>query len=374
MSCRAHSRRLELMTAHLARSFAQGFRTCLLAGVFSAGLLGSAELTLPSTVRGQAPSTPLTTWAVTIVLPPKVVAGQPATFAALGVDGRLASDVIVDVGGQKVTTDRTGRGHFTAPASGSYLLAKTPGGSSAALVDSAPPASGSQAIAVAPVISLHDRFSICGTGLSGEADLNRVEINNQPTLVLAASPECIVVLPGPKVTPGSATISVVAPGLQASATAAIVSLEFEPPNPALLPGKQGNLAVRVQGSEERLQLIVENETPGVLRFLKGDAQEVVTGGGSQNLAGIRVQAITSGDFSFHARLVSAPDVEAARRYLEAAAGLAPEDLRAEIKELARRLARHPRDLEKVARALDGIRSTTMAGDFRTLLDAASDAL
>jgi hypothetical protein len=362
------------MTPPLARSFAQRFRTCLLAGVFATGLLGSARLTQPSMLRAQAPSTPLTTWAVTIVLPPKVVAGQPATFAALGVDGRLASGVIVEVGGQKVTTDRTGRGHFTAPALGSYLLAKTPGGASAALVDSAPPARGSQSIALAPVISLHDWFSICGAGLSGDADENRVKINDHPTLVLAASPDCIVVFPGPKVAPGAATISVVAPGLQASAAAAIVSLEFEPPNPALLPGKQGILAVRVQGSQEGLRLIVENETPGVLRFMKGDAQEVVTGGGSQNLAGIKVQAITSGGFSFHARLVPAPDVDAARRYLEAAAGLAPEDLRDDIKGFARRLAHHPRDFEKVARALNEIRTTTMAGDFRTLLDAASDAL
>jgi hypothetical protein len=362
------------MAAHLTRSFGRRFHTCLLAGVFSAALLGSAGLTVPSAVRGQAPSTALTNWAVTIVLPPKVVAGQPATFAALGVDGRLASGVIVEVGGQKVTTDRTGRGHFTAPASVGYLLAKTPGGSSAALVDSAAPARGSQAIGVASVISLHDRFSICGVGLSGDADENRVKINDQPNLVLAASPECIVVLPGPKVTSGLATISVVAPGLQASAAAAIVSLEFQPPNPGLLPGKQGNLGVRVQGSEQRLQLVVENETPGVLRFLKGDAQEVITGGGPQNLAGIKVQAITSGDFSFHARLVPAPDVDAARRYLEAAAGLAPENSRSDIKGLARRLARHPRDLEKIARSLDDIRFSTMAGDFRTLLDAASGAL
>lgn len=362
------------MTAHLASSFARRFRTRVLAAVFSAGLFGGAGLTLRSTVRAQAPSTPLTTWAVTIVLPPKVVAGQPATFAAFGVDGRLASGVVVEVAGQKVTTDPTGRGHFTVPASDGYLLAKTPGGSSAALVDSAPPASRSRAIAVALVISLRDHFSICATGLSGDADENRVKINDKPTLVLAASPECIVVLPGPKVTPGSATISVVAPGLQASAPAAIVSLEFEPPNPALLPGTQGNLAVRVRGSDERLRLIVENETPGVLRFLKGDAQEVLTGGGSENLAGIKVQAITSGDFSFHARLVPAPNAESARRYLEAAAGLAPEDSRDDIQKLAHRLAHHPRDLEKVARTLNDIRTTTMAGDLRTLLDAASDAL
>src|SRR5271169_5789671 len=87
----------------------------------------------------QAPSTPLTTWAVTIVLPPKVVAGQPFTFAVLGVDGRLASGVVVDLGdGQHVTTDRTGHAVFTAPSSSgiglnNLILARGSGASAAAL-------------------------------------------------------------------------------------------------------------------------------------------------------------------------------------------------------------------------------------------------
>ena len=36
--------------------------------------------------------------AVSIVLPPKVVAGRPATLAVLGADGRLAPNVAVDLG------------------------------------------------------------------------------------------------------------------------------------------------------------------------------------------------------------------------------------------------------------------------------------
>src|SRR5579863_1134030 len=71
--------------------------------------------------RAQIQSTPLTTWSVTIVLPPKLMAGHPATLAVLGVDGKLASGVKVDLGNeQSVTTDRTGRATFTVPASGDY--------------------------------------------------------------------------------------------------------------------------------------------------------------------------------------------------------------------------------------------------------------
>ena len=66
-------------------------------------------------------SSPSTTWAVTIVLPPKLLADRPATLAVLGVDGRLAEGVIVDLGSHsgievRVKTDKTGRAVFLAPS------------------------------------------------------------------------------------------------------------------------------------------------------------------------------------------------------------------------------------------------------------------
>jgi hypothetical protein len=337
--------------------------------------LCAALIRMPAT-HAQAPSTPLTTWSVTIVLPPRVVAGQPATLAVLGVDGRLASGVTVEIGDKRVTTDRTGHASFVAPASAAdgYFIARASGASFAALLDPAQPAGGASALTVAPAVALHDRFAICGAGLSGEASGALVKIDGQLALVLAASPECLVVLPGPKATPGPATISVTAPGLQSTATTALVALEFEAPNPPLQPEQKGQLVVRVRGAEQALRLIVENETPGVLRFERGEAQEVVTVGGAQNVAGIKVQAVTSGDFSFHARLVSPPDIDAARRYLQAAEHLAPKDLQHNIKGLANRLAHHPRDFQQAASALDDMISTTIAGDFRTLLGAARAAL
>ena len=72
------------------------------------------------------------------VLPARIVAGQPATLAVLGLDGKLAADVKVDLGNdQRVTTDATGRASFTAPGIGAVLLAKVSGTSAAALLDSA---------------------------------------------------------------------------------------------------------------------------------------------------------------------------------------------------------------------------------------------
>jgi len=337
-------------------------------------LAGFLALLVSPGPRAQAPSSPLTAWAVTIVIPPRVVAGQPATLATLGVDGKLASGVAVEVAGLKLTSDRTGRASFVVPAAGRYIIAKASGASVAALEDASVPANNSHKLAVSSVVSLHDRFSICGAGLSGDAYDNIVKINDQFALSLAASPECVVVLAGPKATPGPSTISLTSPGIQATATTALVSLDFLPPNPSLLPGRKGEITVRAQGSDEKLQLVVENETPGVLRFQKGDAQEVITAGGAQNSAAIRVEAITSGDFSFHARLVPMPDVDSARRYLEAAETLAPKEQRDDIKKLADRLAHHPRDFRLVANRLNEILSSTIAGDFRTLLEAARESL
>jgi hypothetical protein len=134
------------------------------------------------------------------------------------------------------------------------------------------------------------------------------------------------------------------------------------------------LAVQVLGSDQPLSIVVENQTPGVLRFLRGDRQQLRTPGGEQNSAGVEIQAIRTGDFSFHARLLRAPDIVTARRYLEAAQPLAGRDLQRRLKNLSNRLARHPRDIAKLRFDLDGILSITIEGDLRTLLESARSAL
>jgi hypothetical protein len=326
--------------------------------------------------QAQSPST---TWTVTIVLPKKVVAGQPATLAVLGVDGRLAPGVAVEVASdagspQRVVTDPTGRAYFTTPFSGSVLIARVPGGSAAALIDSAQAAGISPGITTEAVVSLHDRFSICGSGLRGDADAILVRLNREPSLVIAASPECIVVLPSSQVEPGPTQVSVEASGNRLSSNTTLVALDFESPDPALVPGTKSRLLLRVNGSDKSLHIAVDNKTPGVLRFLHGDVQEVLTTGGSRNYAMLPIEVIRSGDFSFHARLLPAPDAEAARGYLQAAATLAPKDLQREIGNLTERFERHPRNSGPVRQSLEQVLAITIAGDFRTLLEAADSAL
>jgi hypothetical protein len=340
-------------------------------------LLGAALFLFAPAAGAPAQSTPPATSGVTVVLPPKVVAGQQATLAVLDADGKLAPGVTVELeNNPSVRTDRTGRGFFqvSSPGSGGVLLATVSSDSAAAIEDSAPPADAGQTLAIAPAVSVRDYFSICGSGFSGNADENRVNINGAPALVLAASPECLVVLPGADAAPGPATISVEAAGQKRTAATSLVSLAFESPNPALLPDQRGRLIVRVLGSELPLRIVVGNKTPDVLRFLRGDEQELVTRGGPQNLAVVEVQAIRSGDFSLRTRIEPQPDAEAARRYLQAAAPLAPQNLSRELHKLSGKLAHHPHDFRPLRRKLDEILAATPPGDFQTLLRAARAAL
>jgi hypothetical protein len=337
-------------------------------------------LSIPSSALGPAPSVDgqsarSASWGVTIVLPAKIVARDPVTLAVLGVDGRLVPGVTVELGdGRQVTTDRTGRAFFNGPSAGGILLARASGASAAALIDAVRPAPPLPAIAVAPEVSLRDRFSICGSGLRGNSDENRLRINGEPALVIAASPECLVVLPKPEAMAGPATISIDVSGMELRATTTLVSLDFEPPDPPLVPDKKGRLVVRARGSQERLRILVDNQTPAVVRFLGRDGQELLTSGGPQNSATVGVQAIRSGDFSFQARLLPAPDASIAIRYLGAAEPLAPKDLRQELSKLTGRLAHHPRDIEQARRVVEQMISVATAGDFRTLLEAAHAAL
>ncbi len=330
---------------------------------------------LAPALTAPAQSTSATTWAVSIVLPARLVSGQPATLAVLGVDGRLAPGIAVQIGNdQRVRTDKTGRASFSAPMGGSVLIATAAGNSAAAPVDPDVSAAAAQAPTVAPVVSQPDQFPICGRGFSGDADANHVTLDGDRAFVLAASPECLTVLASPRALPGPAKILIETPGGQWNAATTLVSLHFDPPLPPLVPDKRSKLVLHVQGSDQALRILVENRTPGVLRFLRGDRQELLTSGGAQNSAEVAVQAITTGDFSFHARILAPPDVDTARRYLAEAVSLAPKDLQHTTRNLAERLTRHPGDTQKVARAVDEIMSTTMAGDFRTLLESAAFAL
>ena len=320
-------------------------------------------------------SNPSTTWAVSIVLPPKLVAGRIATLAVLGVDGRLAEGITVTLGDTlRVKTDKTGRATFTTPSGVEVIIANGSGNSAVALVDAAEPANEKKVLIVSPVVSLVDQFSVCGGHFLEQADANRVTLNDERAFVLAASPECLVVLANPRALPGPAKIAVENSSGRWEANTTLVSLHFDPPIPALVPEKKSKLALHVQGSDQPLHVLVENRTPGVIRFLRGDTQNLITSGGEENSGEVGIIAVSTGDYSFHVRILPAPAPVSALRYLLAAEPLAPKEWKSHIKNYAHEIERHPTDAPKIARDLQIIASGTIAGDFKTLLEAARSAL
>jgi hypothetical protein len=332
-------------------------------------------LSFASAPRAAAQSAPSTTWTVTIVLPPKLVAGQPATLAILGVDGRLAEGITVDLGeDMRVKTDASGRATFTVPTGVRFVIANAMGSSVAALVDDTVPASTAQGMKVPPMIAQRDQFVIWGTQFHGDAHENRIAFGGDPAFVLAASPECLVVAAGTRAIPGPTKLLIQSPPAEWAASSTVVGLNFDPPLPPLEPDKRSHLVLHAQGSDQPLRVLVLNKTPGILHFLHGDEQQVVTSGGAQNVASIEVEALATGDFSFNARLLPEPDPETARRFLEAAEALAPRDEKSEVKDLAQRLKHHPNDTFRVWVELRKIDTLTIAGDFRTLIEAARSAL
>ncbi len=309
-----------------------------------------------------------------VILPARLVAGAPATLATVGADHRLVGHVPVDLGnGIVIETDATGRANFTAPRA-AVLIAKAGGGSAATLIDTSANASAGRQARAPRFAALHNSFDVCGGGFDGNAEANHVAIDSKPALVLASSPECLVVIPDANAEPGVAQISIesAAPPREVSVT--LVALDFSAPNPPLTPGEKGWLTVRARGSSQRLRVTVQNESPGVLQFDKGDAQELTTSGGSPNVARIRVQAVRSGDFSFSARIAQPPDARAAGRLLQAAEPLAPPDVAHRLRTMERDLAHHPKSPAKVRLDLDRILAATNPRDLRALLEAAGSSL
>ena len=335
----------------------------------------SLSLSLQLLRGAQTPSSAYA-WMLSIVLPSRVVAGKPAMLAVLGSDGKLLPDTPVDVAGTRVTTDATGRAYFKAPPAGRFLIAKASGFSAATLIESAAVATTNVETVAPEVAAIREPFSICGSGFGGNPEAAHLRINGNPALVLAASPKCLTVLAGRDAKPGLAQISItsaVEAGLQRQATTTLVALDPTFSSPNVVPGQKAKITVRVAGSEKRLRVAIENQSPGVLRFPGDDIQEVLTTGGKENIAEVETQTIRSGDFSFSAKLLSPPDESVAMIYLGSASSIAPDPARKDLGRLVKDLGRR-HDLAGARRQLNQIIGQNMPGDFRTLLVAARQAI
>ena len=109
-------------TSELPSDFSHEFklnRAGLLAAAFLAAIFGGAP-----NARAQSPE------AAQIVLPTRLIAGQPATLAVLDKFGRLVPKTNLSLSdGTPIETDATGRAFFNAPATPGVLIARRCGAS-----------------------------------------------------------------------------------------------------------------------------------------------------------------------------------------------------------------------------------------------------
>jgi hypothetical protein len=319
-----------------------------------------------------------------IALPPKVVAEQTATLAVLDERGALLPGAVVEfAGGERVTTDATGRAAFTVPPLTPPVqtgilraqIAQTAISETALVL---PPASaeGPLGLRDAPkVAALADRFLISGVGFRALADETRVWLREEPALVLAASPVALVVLAGPRTPPGPSTLVIEVDGRRtAPHSLTLVSLELSASRGQLAPGEKGQLTVRVRGTEQRLELEARNLTPETIRLLGGETQRVMTRGGAENVSVLQLQGRKAGDYSISVRLIpmasGLPDTEAARQKLLAARRLAPSGWGWRIDRVIEKIEKNPQNALAARNELERLLALKPGGEFGALIEDA----
>lgn len=366
-------------------------RWCL-AGFVAVSLLTPSEGAHAQKLSGATIDRPESGRSNTIVLPQRLVAGQPATLAVLGPDGRLLPGAEVEFSGEvHRTTDSTGRATFQAPRQPGVMLVRLAddGATASAIVDAPAPSppDGVQVHQLPRVALLNEKFHVSGTGFRGEADANQVRLGDQPAVVLAASPVSLVVIPGPGCTPGPAQFLLEVDGRSPGPLPIrLVALELVLDQPRLAAGERASLRVRAVGTDELLVIEARNLTPGVVRLVDGDVQRVTTRGGADNVASLRVEGVRPGDYSVSLRLIRSasglPDTESSRRHLLAARAIAPQGWFARVDRLIGLLEENPQNALKVRNELEKMLADPSAplgtgqpeGEFGRLLEAAWRAL
>ncbi len=356
--------------------------SCLAAALVMAGIATAQETA--KTQPGLSPRL--------IILPPVAIAGAQATLAVLDSQGRLLPGVSVELsGGQKVTTDATGRALFIAPSEPGSVTAKVSGlpisASTPVLAAENPTAEGASSAgpptakvrSYPHVLSMHDRFTVEGTGFRGMADSNRVFLADKQCLVVAASPRALVILPGPSVPIGAVDLRIRVDERElGQLPASIVLLEISGPAETVTAGGAGKLTLHAYGTTERLTAEVRNSSPEVIQLSKGNVQRVETSGGEPNTAPVEVKFVKAGNYLVSARFISAeagqPDLESARKRLIEAREIASGNWPARIDLVLLKLDSAPQDLAQIRAELRSMLDDKPSASLASLLDAASKEL
>jgi len=355
-------------------------RTLVLGAALAAALLPMAKAGAEAQSQEPAGTAAVAGGRPAILLPPVLVAGKPATFAVLSVQGRPAPNVTVSLGGGvTLTTDATGRAELTAPDSQGVLRATLPDGTAetSATVIAAPAEEGPglRVDLGSRTLLLRDRFTVRGAGFRGVADENQVLLAGQPAAVLAASPVALVALPNPKTALGETQLVVESSGLTATTSpVSVISLELSSDKGKGLPGEKGEVYVTTRGTDRPVDFEVRAEPAGRIELARGNPSRGRTSGGASNAAAIAFTFRQPGEFFFEVRVVpeplGLPDTEAAQRELLEARRLAPHGWTKRVDRVLKLVAQHPQDVAEARDALEKMLAKKPEGEFGRRLEAA----
>lgn len=335
------------------------------------------SLAFVSRVQAQTPSQP-----AEIVMPSRLVEGEPATLAVLDAAGRFVPHAAINFSdGSHTETDVTGHAFLTAPLTPSALIARVtlrPDIMAYTVVLPHSTPEKTEILYVPPLVSIHDPFEVQGTGFRGDASNNHVTFNDESAIVLASSPATLVILLDPKSQPGTWKLSITSNGPAAWSSLAALAVEFNLGANRIVPGMKTKMTVRVRGTDRPQELNVENFAPEVLRFANGDTARVRTHGGVDNSEALEVRALHPGDFSFRVRILptetGVSDVAAAHDYLEAAQIIASPQWKRRLDPVIARLERPKPNVKQELDQLEKLIHEAPQGDFAIFLSAALSAL
>ena len=288
------------------------FAACLIAGSF--GLPLAAQQKPPARAPAvPAPDAPAPSAARILLLPRRIVSGERATLAVLGVNGRLTPGATITFSnGDRLKTDATGRALFVAPLNPGVIYGSIegrPGRVSTIILTPAEASSPTMEISSAPrVASLTDRFELFGKGFCGDADANQITIADRGALVLASSPVSLVVLPPMELPPGPAKVKVSCAKRDAPDFAVLfVGLDLQADSSTLKQGEHRTLTVRVSGTTEKISLEARNLAPEVAELVGGNPVRRFSSGEEENVAQFEVIGRKNGTFLISIRLVPTLD-------------------------------------------------------------------
>ena len=290
------------------------FAACLIAGGFGLPLAAQqrppARAPAASSPTSSAQTAPAPSAARILLLPRRIVSGERATLAALGVNGRLTPGATITFSnGDHLKTDATGRALFVAPLKPGVIYGSIEGRTgrvSTVILTPAEASSPTMEISSAPrVASLTDRFELFGKGFCGDADANQVNIADRGALVLASSPVSLVVLPPIELPPGAAKVKVsCAKRDSPEFTVLFVELSLQADSSPLKRGEHRTLTVLASGTAEKISLEARNLAPDVAELVGGNpVRRFSSGGEDQNVALFEVIGRKNGTFLISIRLV-----------------------------------------------------------------------